>query len=61
MTKRYHILLTIINLLCWYVVISNPLNVTDGQFVACLILAILLTVVYLAQVFVYILCIKTKD
>jgi hypothetical protein len=61
MTKRYHILLTIINLLCWYVVITNPLNVSDRQFVACLILSFLLTVVYVTQVFVYILCIKTKD
>ena len=61
MTKRYHILLTIINLLCWYVVITNPLNVSDRQFVACLILSFLLTVVYVAQVFVYILCIKTRD
>ena len=61
MTKRYHILLTIINLLCWYVVITNPLKDSDRQFVACLILSFLLTVVYVAQVFVYILCIKTKD
>lgn len=58
MTKKYHALLTIINLLCWYIIISNPLNVTDGQFIACLILACLLTLVYIVQLFVYIVCIK---
>ncbi len=60
MTKKYHILLTIINVLCWYIVITNPLNVTDGQFIACLILACLLTATYLAQLFVYVTCINKK-
>ena len=60
MTYRYHILLTIINICCWYIVITNPLNVTNGQFIACFALCCILTTVYLSQLFVWIVCIKKR-